>query len=149
MAVMSNDDWAAYREGAAQQTQNMNSATNVLDPSKLTGDAMQNRALLYGASGDASSANGTAKTIADAFVEFFGKQPSQADYSAWLRQAASGVDNDGLRKMIEAASKDPRNAGIINTAGLSGGAATATATANPLNFAGGLMGGYGNGFMGG
>ena len=125
-------DWDAYRQQAGQQSANLNSMPFVFNPANMTGSVTQNTQSLYG-QGDNSG--GIAKTIDQAFTDYYGRPAKAEDMQAWLAQAqTSGLSAGEIKALIEKAALLQGNA---STPGASGAVNPATKT----SFGGGLMGG--------
>lgn len=135
--MMTENDWQAWRQEARQQTENLNQAPFVLDPSKLTPDQGVNKQVVFGMPGGGDIAS-MKDTISAAFEQYFGRPASEEDLSHWINAARQQtLAPQSVTELIAAAAKDPRNAGVLGSAGYGLGQGAGGAG---LNFSAGMMG---------
>lgn len=140
MLSNTDDEWAAYRQKAAAQTEALNAAPYVLNPAQLSGDPKANQNLLYGAAPSTSLPD----AIVKGFRQFFGRDPSQEDVSHWANASNEfSWTPEQIYKAIGEASNDPRNAALVAQYKTKGQADVAAPATTGLGFNSGIGRGFG------
>lgn len=142
MLSNTDDEWAAYRQNAAAQTEALNAAPYVLNPAQLSGDPKANQNLLYGAAANTSLPD----AIVKGFRQFFGRDPSETDVSHWANASTEfSMTPEQIYKAIGESSNDPRNAALVAQYKTNGqnGVSTAAPSTPGLGFNSGIGRGFG------
>lgn len=127
MLSNTDDEWAAYRQKAAAQTEALNAAPFVLDPAKLGADPKANVATLYGAAtaekmypspvdpNAGFNADAVRAAVSDSIRKFYGREAGPGDFDAWLASAQQhNLSGARVAAAIQESQKNPELTPLIN-----------------------------------